>query len=124
MASHQRKPRYHETLPIYKKARELTVLVLGLPKDMRKDARPLIGRELLRESLAIMRLVRTVNMARDGAKVPHLGLLLEKVQLIQDLVTVCDDTHLISPKQYADVIAVTENLGQQAGALKRTYARA
>jgi hypothetical protein len=109
---------HHTTLPIYQKARQLLTLVLNLPKDMRKDARFLIGRELLRESLAIMKLIRRMNMTFGTARVAYLDELLEKLQFIEDLVTSCDDTHLISPALYEQVTKVTQNLGKQANGLK------
>ena len=111
----------HHTLPIYRAAKQLLRLVLDLPKNMRKDAKFLIGRELLRESLAILRLVRKANIAVQKAKVPHIDEILEKVQLIEDLVGVCDDTHLISRKQFADVIECAQSVGKQANGWKKTY---
>jgi len=111
----------HHTLPIYKAAKQLLRLVLDLPKDMRKDAKFLIGRELLRESLAIMRLVRRANIAVDRAKVPHIDEILEKVQFIEDLVGACDDARLVSKKQFAEVIEVSQSIGKQANGWKKTY---
>lgn len=111
----------HHTLPIYKAAKQLLRLTLDLPKHMRKDAKFLIGRELLRESLAIMRLIRRANMAQGPAKVPYIDDILEKVQFIEDLVGACDDTHLVSKQQYAGVIEHTQSVGKQANGWKRTY---
>lgn len=112
----------HKTLPIYKAAKQLLKLCLELPKDMRKDAKYLIGKELLRESLGIMRMIRRMNIARDGAKAPFIEEILEKVQFIEDLVGACDDTHLITTKQYAQITPVIESIGRQAGGLKNRYA--
>ena len=111
----------HHTLPIYKAAKQLLRLVLDLPKDMRKDAKYLIGRELLRESLAIMRLVRKANIAVQKAKVPYIDEILERVQTVEDLVQVCHDAHLISNTLLANVLEKAQSVGKQANGWKKTY---
>lgn len=111
----------HHTLPIYGAAKQLLRLTLDLPKDMRKDAKFLIGRELLREALAIMRLIRRANMAQGPAKVPYIEDILEKVQFVEDLVGACDDSHLISKTQYAQVLESTRSVGKQANGWKKRY---
>lgn len=114
----------HDTLPIYKAAKQLLKLVLVLPKDMRKDLKHLIGGELLRESLKIMNLIRSTNKARDRAKGPYLEELLERLQYVEDLVTGCNEVAFISHKQYAEIVPVTQSLGKQASGLKNKYAPA
>ena len=111
----------HLTLPIYKASKRLLTVVLDVPKDMRKDAKFLIGKELLTEALAIMRLVRKANMAFDKAKVPHIDEILEKLQYIEDLVVAAHDATLLSDAKLARVQVCTQDVGKQANGWKKHY---
>lgn len=100
-------------LPIYKVGYDLLQMVTQLIKHFSRDYRPTLGQRLHAESVNLVVLVYRANAARD--KVPHLESLLESLQVVEMLLQLASDLHLISRDQYARTIPLTDGIGKQAG---------
>ena len=100
-------------LPIYRVGYELLQLVTELVRHFARDFRPTLGRRLHAECVNLVLLVYRANAARD--KRAHLSALLESLHVVEMLLQLSSDLHLISRAQYARTIPLTDEIGRQAG---------
>ena len=70
------------------------------------------------EGVEIVVLIFRANVARD--KAPHLGTLIERLQVAELLLRLSKDKRLISISQYAKAIELTNSVGKQAGGWRRS----
>ena len=104
-------------LPIYKVAYDLFGVVTDAVRNMPRDVKHLVGTRIATEAMDIVVLIFRANAARD--KVPHLADLLERVDVINLLLRLARDKKFVSTKQYAAAIALTDQVGKQAGGWKK-----
>ena len=110
----------HKDLPIYKVTYDLLKHVTELTKNMSRDFKPTLGNELRKEAVGLSLLIYRANCARN--KVPHLEELLERVQVLELQLRLCQDMRLISTKQYATAIELTDKVGKQANGWRKQSA--
>lgn len=108
----------HTELPIYKVAYDLLDAVTELVKNMPRDFKRSIGGKISEECVEIVVLIFRANCARD--KAPHLGELIERLQVAELLLRLSKDKRLISTGQYAKAIELTSSVGKQAGGWRRS----
>lgn len=108
----------HTELPIYKVAYDLFDMSTELAKNMPRDFKQSVGGKLRDECLEITVLIFRANCARD--KAPHLGGLIERLQVAELLLRLARDKHLISTGQYAAAIRLTGSLGKQANGWRKS----
>lgn len=102
----------HTKLPIHDAALKLFGVVTNCTLQMRRDAKPTIGRKMLDECLDITTLIQRANIDQD--KRPHLSAVLEKKSRIEVLLQTALDAKCISPGQYAQASRWAVSIGQQA----------
>ena len=102
----------HTQLPIYKVAYGLFDAIMDLAKNMPRDFKASIGGKLRDECIEILTLIFRANVARD--KSPHLGALIERLQVAELLLRLARDKRLISTGQYAKAVEATQSIGKQA----------
>lgn len=107
-------------LPIYKVAYDLFGVVTDAVRNMPRDIKQLVGARIATESMDIVVLIFRANEARD--KVPHLSELLERLGVLNLLLRLARDKRFIATKQYAAAIALTDQVGKQAGGWKKASA--
>ena len=108
----------HTELPIYKVAYDLFDMSTELAKNMPRDFKQSVGGKLRDECLEITVLIFRANCARD--KAPHLGSLVERLQVAELLLRLSCDKRLISRPQYARAIALTGSIGKQANGWRKS----
>lgn len=108
----------HTTLPIYKVAYNLLDAVTDLAKNMPRDFKQSIGGKLRDECVDVVTLIFRANCSRDKAQ--HLESLIERLQVMELLLRLSRDKHLISTGQYAKAIEITGAVGKQAGGWRRS----
>ena len=84
----------HTNLPIYKVAYDLLDTITDLAKNMPRDFKASIGGKLRDEVVEIVVLIFRANCARD--KAPHLGELIERLQVAEFLLRISCDKKLIA----------------------------
>jgi hypothetical protein len=107
----------HKDLPIYKAAYDLLNQAVDITKHFPRDFKRLMGDKVREECIEIIVLVFKANVAAN--KIPHIDLLLERVQVIELLLRLSRDKRFISTRQYADVIEITDSIGKQAQGWKK-----
>lgn len=105
------------TLPIYKVAYDLFREVTESTRNMPRDVKQSLGGRVRDETLEIVTLIFRANAALD--KVPHLNDLLERLEVVNLLLRLARDMHFIATKQYAAAIALTDQVGKQAGGWRK-----
>jgi len=102
----------HTSLPIYKVAYDLLSVATDVVRNMPRDYKASIGARIREECVDLVVLIFRANCARD--KVPHLDLLLERLQVAELLFRLSRDKRFISTKQYAQAVELTSQIGKQA----------
>lgn len=102
----------HTDLAIHTATRQLLSAVVNMVLEMRRDAKPCLGRLMLEETLEIATLIQRANMAE--VKDPFILGVIEKKSRVELLLQTALDTRVIEPGPYALVIRHTESIGRQA----------
>lgn len=106
-------------LPIYKLASDLTSLAADLTKNMPRDFKRTLGEKVLTECIDMSILIFRANAAAGQERSTHIQHLLERNQVIELILRLCVDRRLISTRQYARAIEITDQLGRQATGWKK-----
>ena len=112
----------HTELTIYKAALGLLQMATNLTRNIPRDLKQSLGRRMIDECIDVLMLIARANSARD--KRPHLGDLVERVQVIEMMMRLFKDSRFISVTQLANAIEVTTSIGKQANAWKKYSAPA
>ncbi len=99
----------HTELPIYKVAYDLLQAITGLPKNMPREFKVMIGSKLRDEAAEVINAIFKANVSNDKER--HLLSLLR----------LASDMHWISTKQYAQAIIQTVSIGKQANGWRRKH---
>jgi len=110
----------HTTLPIYKVAYDLLDVAVDLVRNMPRDVKQVIGKDLRDDCLRVLVLIFRANVSRD--KSTHLTEIIERVQVIELLLRLARDKRFISTAQYAKAIQLTGNVGKQASGWRKQSA--
>ena len=108
----------HHELPIYKVTYDLLGVATDLVKNMPRDFKASIGAEIRNECVRMVVLIFRANVAKD--KAPHLGELLERLQVAELLIRLSKDKRFISVAQYAKAIELTDKIGKQANGWRKS----
>jgi hypothetical protein len=111
----------HTQLPIYKVAYGLFDLSTELARNMPRDFKNGLGGTLRDECLKITVLIFRANSAED--KAPHLQQLIERLQVAELILRLARDKHLVSTRQYAQAVELTQSIGKQASGWRRSALR-
>ncbi|MDD5176785.1 MAG: four helix bundle protein [Sterolibacterium sp.] len=110
----------HTELPIHKAAYDLLGVAVELVKNMPRDFKQSLGGEIRTECLAVLVAIYRANCARD--KVPHIEVLIERLQMVILLLRLAKDMRMISTGQFARTIPYTQSIGKQATGWRRSAA--
>jgi len=108
----------HFDLPIYKVAYDLLNAITDLAKNMPRDFKQSIGGKLRDECVEIVVLIFRANVAQEKAQ--HILSLIERLQVVDLLIRLSRDKHLISTGQYSKAVELTTSVGKQANGWRRT----
>lgn len=106
-----------DQLPIYKVAYDLFKFVVEIARNIPRDLKQIVGTRLAIEAMEIVTLIFRANEATN--KVPHLNELIERLGVINLQLRLSCDMRLISKKQYATAIEITNRVGAQAGGWRK-----
>lgn len=112
----------HHELPIYRQTYELLSMAIDVTRNIPRDFKRLIGEKVREECVEMMVLIFRANVATH--KTPHIQELLERLQVVELMLRMSRDKRFISTKQYANAIALTQDIGKQATGWKKSTAKA
>lgn len=107
----------HTDLAIHKVAFDLLSLATDLTRNIPRDFKVSLGSKVRDECIEVMVLIARANAAID--KRGHLGVLVERIQVIEFLLRLFKEKRFISISQHALAIQLTASIGKQATAWKR-----
>lgn len=110
----------HTELAIYKAAYDLLSIATDYVRNIPRSLKPFLGLRVGGLCVELVLLIAEANAAAD--KVPHLTLLLRRVDELNTLLRLCRDKRFISTDQYARAVVLTTSVGKQANGWKRKYA--
>jgi hypothetical protein len=112
----------HTDLPIHKAAFDLLSMATDITRNIPRDFKAGLGAKVRDECIEVMVLIARANAEKD--KRPHLGSLVERIQVIEFLLRLFKEKRFISIPQHAAAILVTTSIGKQANAWNRSTATA
>ena len=113
----------HTDTEIYKTTFELSKLVSTLVANMPKSYKFDFGAELRRDCMWLVRMVYQANTSESN-RVEILNSMREEIESVNLTLRLSKDLRLISTKQYANAIALTESIGKQAKGWQKYTERA
>jgi len=108
----------HSELPLYRDTFQLLKLVVVLVRNIPRDFKRTVGDELLRECAKITTLIYRANVSTR--KVRHIQAIRESVQVVELLLRLSIDMRWATVKQSAPLVLLTEKIGRQATAWKKS----
>lgn len=112
----------HTDTDIYRAIFDLAGEAVDVVLQMRRDVKPVLGRTILDNCLAMELDVRAANMAPNEAREPHLLKLLERLATVETVVRMCRDKRFIQTPAYARLITHTQSVGKQANGWRKHHA--
>jgi len=101
----------YKHLPIYKTTYELLKLVTEKTKHFPKDFKYSLGDKLRNEVVELVVFIYKANSVKD--KRVHLLQILERIQVVEMLLLLCRDLHIINIKGYSSLVILTDSIGRQ-----------
>ena len=107
----------YQHLPIYKLSYELLGRVMLATKDFPRDHKYTLGQKLRDEIISVIVLIYRANSTEQ--KIPVINEILEKILVVELLVRLSCDMHILTKKHYAGLVEMTESLARQAEGWKK-----
>ena len=114
----------HSDTDLYRAVCDLVKFLTRAVLDMRKDAKPLLGKLIVEESIWMGVLVLRANKAPAPEKRPHFEQLLEQVEILQVSLRTAVDTRLLPRSVFNDAGPLTALVAKQATAMRNHFAAA
>jgi hypothetical protein len=111
----------HTDLDVYKTSYDLYDRVVTIVENMERRFKVLIGKRIADETADLFVLIQRANVADD--KTPHLQHLQERVKLIEMMFRLALDRREISSRQHWRIIELTQSIGRQVTAWKKSSAK-
>ena len=103
----------YQHLPIYKTTYELLNQITRITKDFPRDFKYSLAAKLRDEVVDLVIFVYKANtFLKERAH--FIALLLERMQVIELLVRLSKDMHLINIKAFSETVVLTDSIGRQA----------
>jgi len=100
-------------LPIYRVTYQLLERITQYARNFPRDMKLSLATRLQEECVELVLNVYRANVTRQGRR-QYIGAVLERVKVVELMIRLCRDLHLISIKQYAAVAELTDQIGRQA----------
>ena len=102
----------YKHLPIYKGTYDLLLRIMIATKDFPREYKYTLGQKLKDE---VMDLVLYIYRANNGAdKTAFIGIILERIQLIEVMLRLSHDMHVLTRGHYVGLVEMTDSLARQA----------
>lgn len=109
----------HTDLPIYKSSIDLFKLAMGLTRNIPRDLKQIVSKQVMSDCLEILTLIGRANSNHE--KWPYLVLVLEKLHQVDLVMRLCAESRFITHDQQSKTILLTSAIGKQANAWKKKY---
>ncbi len=107
----------YKHLPIYRLTYELLHRSVKVTKEFSREYKYSLGQKIKDEVIELVVLIYRANSTQN--KTVHIDALLERLQVVEFLLRLCHDMKLMTTKDYASIVEMTESLGKQANGWKK-----
>jgi hypothetical protein len=101
----------YQHLPIYKATYDLLNLITQKTRNFPRDFKYSLGDKIRNECIELVVHIYKANSSRD--KTPFLENILERMQVIQLLIRLSKDMHLINVESFAQIVMLTDSISRQ-----------
>lgn len=102
----------YKHLPIYKTTYTLLELIVKKTKEFPKDFKYSLGEKLFNECIDLVIYIYKANCA--VSKQQHIQGILERVQVVDLLLRLSKDMHLINIDSFSEIVTLTDSIARQA----------
>jgi hypothetical protein len=110
--------RYHH-LPIYQLTYELLNRSMLIIKGFPRDYKFTLGQKLQEELIELVVLIYKAN-SFESERHRYLEQILERVQVVELLIRLCQDLRVMSKKHYAALAEMVVSISRQASGWKKS----
>ncbi len=103
---------HYKHLPIYKTTYELLALVTRKTKDFPRDFKYSLGDKIRGECIDLVVSIYKANSSKHRKEL--LENILERVQVIELMLRLSKDLHLINVDGFSEIVSLTDSLARQA----------
>ena len=114
----------HTDLPIHRSGVQLLALAVKAQEQMPRGVKRILGDKITQHCVDLLELMALANATQRDARAAHLQKLLTRQRAVTVMLRVCHDSRYISPKVWADSVALLGSIGQQAGGWLKSANRA
>ena len=104
----------YQHLPIYKATYNLLRLVTQATSNFPRAYKYSLGDKLREEVVEMVVFVFKANSSRGAERAAQAALFLERLQVVELLMRLSKDLRLLSVKQFAEIVSMSDSLGRQA----------
>ena len=108
-------------LPVYKLSYEILLRSMLIVKDFPRDHKYTIGQKMRDEVISLIVLIYRANSSEHKAQI--IGEILEKILVVELLVRLSRDMRILSIKDYASLVEMTESLARQAQGWRKSVSK-
>ena len=101
-------------LPIYKAAYSLLQVIARATAGFPRAWKYSFGEKLRSESVELIVLIYHANSHDGEERFKYAGRFLERLQAVEVILRTAKDMHLLSVKQFSEIVGLTDSLGKQA----------
>lgn len=101
----------YKHLPIYKTTYDLLNLVTKKTKTFPRDFKYSLGDKIRNECIDLVVFIYKANSSKD--KKPFLECINERLQVIQLLIRLTKDLHLINVNSFSEMVELTDSISRQ-----------
>ena len=102
----------YKHLPIYKASYDMLLRIVQVSKDFPREYRFTIGQNLEKEAIELIVSIYKANNAKN--KADFIKTILEHIQIIDLLLRISHDIHILPRNHYATIVEMTDNLAKQS----------
>ena len=103
----------YQHLPIYKTTYDLLVKVTQITANFPKAYKYSLGDKLRGEITEMVVYIFKANSSRSE-RASHAGEVLERLQVVELMLRLSKDLRLLTVKQFAEIVFLSDSLGRQA----------
>lgn len=103
----------YQHLPIYKATYELLVSVNQITAGFPKAYKYSLGDKLRSEVVELVVFIFKANSSKTD-RVQQASLFLERLQVVALVLRLCKDLRLLTVKEFAEIVSLSDGLGRQA----------
>ena len=102
----------YQHLPIYKLTYDLLLRIMVATNDFPREHKYTLGQQMKDEVMQLIICIYRANSVPDRRA--HISAILERIQVIQVMMRLAHDLHVLARGHYVGMVEMTDSLARQA----------